>query len=65
MRGLIPALVLEEIEKHIAPLKLHEFFDLIVGTSTGGMIAIGISKGLQAGGTTQDGSSTFVELYGS
>jgi patatin-like phospholipase/acyl hydrolase len=38
IRGLIPALVLEEIERR-AGRRVHELFDLIAGTSTGSIIA--------------------------
>lgn len=47
IRGLFPAQYLANIEeatgKHI-----NEFFDLIVGTSTGGIIALGLSVGIPA-----------------
>ena len=43
IRGIIPAMVLsvieEKIGKHIA-----EVFDLIAGTSTGGILALGLVK---------------------
>ena len=38
IRGLIPALVLEELERR-AGRRTHELFDLIAGTSTGGILA--------------------------
>jgi uncharacterized protein len=41
IRGLIPALVLEEIERR-AGRRVHELFDLIAGTSTGSIIACGL-----------------------
>lgn len=43
IRGLIPAIVLAEIEKK-AVKPIHECFDLIAGTSTGGIIALGLTK---------------------
>lgn len=53
IRGLIPALVLEEIEKRLnakvkagagrTPVPLARAFDLIAGTSTGGIIAAGLT----------------------
>jgi len=39
IRGIMATRVLEEIEKN-TKLKIHELFDVIVGTSTGGIITI-------------------------
>jgi patatin-like phospholipase/acyl hydrolase len=61
LRGLIPLLVLKEVEK-ITGKKIHELFDLIVGTSTGGIIACGLTA-------TKDGKTPLltidelIELY--
>jgi len=41
--GLIPALVLAEIEK-TTNQKIADLFDLIAGTSTGGILALGLCK---------------------
>lgn len=43
IRGLIPALVLADIEKKTGK-RIAELFDLITGTSTGGILAIGLCK---------------------
>lgn len=43
IRGLIPALVLTEIEKRTG-YRISQLFDLIAGTSTGGILAIGLCK---------------------
>ena len=44
IRGLIPAKILEDIEeKALGKKKCSEFFDLVVGTSTGGIIAAAIA----------------------
>lgn len=40
IKGLIPALILERIE-HICGGAVHDLFDLVVGTSTGGILALG------------------------
>lgn len=52
IRGLIPAKVLAELEaelqKEEPDKKLHEHFDLICGTSTGAILAIGIALGIPA-----------------
>jgi len=43
VRGVIPALVLAEIEKRTGK-PISELFDLIAGTSTGGLLALGLVK---------------------
>jgi len=43
IRGIIPARVLVEIEK-LTRRPIAELFDLIVGTSTGGILALGLTK---------------------
>jgi len=45
-KGLYSATVLAEIEKANKPI--HKHFDLICGTSTGGIIALGLAAGLSA-----------------
>jgi hypothetical protein len=42
IRGIIPALVLEEVERR-AGKPVAELFDLIAGTSTGGILACGLT----------------------
>jgi uncharacterized protein len=47
LKGVFPASFLAEVEQELdAPLA--DYFDLIVGTSTGGIIAIGLGLGLSA-----------------
>jgi uncharacterized protein len=47
IRGLVPALVLEELERRLKAKgktePLHAYFDLIAGTSTGGILAAGLA----------------------
>jgi uncharacterized protein len=43
IRGIIPARVLQEIENHFRR-PTSELFDLVAGTSTGGIIALGLTK---------------------
>src|SRR3954469_10126713 len=43
IRGLIPALVPAEIERRTGP-PTAELFDLIAGTSTGGILACGLTR---------------------
>ena len=49
MRGLFPASFLEGLEeKYLDGQSVADYFDLIVGTSTGGIIALGLGAGLRA-----------------
>lgn len=43
IRGIIPARILADIESQTNK-QIFELFDLIVGTSTGGIIALGLVK---------------------
>ena len=47
IKGVFPASLLTEIEKQIDG-KIYEYFDLISGTSTGGIIALGLALGMTA-----------------
>ena len=47
IRGYLPALVLAEIERRAGTPAANQF-DLVVGTSTGGIIGIGLAAGLSA-----------------
>ena len=43
VRGIVELVILQEIERSLGPgLPIQAFFDLIVGTSTGGIIALGL-----------------------
>lgn len=51
IRGVIPSKFLSKVEDHFRDengdrVKLHEYFDLICGTSTGAIIAIGLGLGM-------------------
>lgn len=52
IRGIIPAKVLSELETELQKddpdKQLHEHFDLICGTSTGAILAIGLALGIPA-----------------
>lgn len=43
IRGIIPALILAEIEKRTGK-RIFQLFDLIAGTSTGGLLVLGLTK---------------------
>jgi predicted acylesterase/phospholipase RssA len=47
IRGYIPALVLAEIERRAGP-PVIDLFDVVAGTSTGAIIAIGLTSGISA-----------------
>ncbi|WP_170878427.1 CBASS cGAMP-activated phospholipase [Daejeonella lutea] len=52
IRGLIPAKILAELESQLSIAdpnkKLYDYFDLICGTSTGAILAIGVALGIPA-----------------
>jgi patatin-like phospholipase/acyl hydrolase len=45
LKGIFSAAVLADLEKDLG-IRIQDYFDLIVGTSTGGLIAIGLGLGL-------------------
>ncbi len=53
--GTFPAAFLAGLEQHLNGRPIGSYFDLIAGTSTGGIIAIGLAMGLRA--------SDLLELY--
>ncbi len=48
IRGVFPAAFLARLEQYLEH-PIGRYFDLIAGTSTGGIIAIGLGLGLSAG----------------
>jgi patatin-like phospholipase/acyl hydrolase len=42
LRGIIPIVVLQELERRMGGKRIHEMFDMVAGTSTGGLIACAI-----------------------
>lgn len=61
IRGLIPAQVLKEIERRTGR-RIAEMFDLVAGTSTGGILALGLTKPDDAG-KPQFTAADMCELY--
>src|SRR3954464_5298965 len=61
IRGLIPALVLAEIERRTGRATA-ELFDLIAGTSTGGILACGLTCPGE-GGRPRHSAEELAELY--
>jgi hypothetical protein len=47
IKGVVPASLLAHVEESL-PHKISDYFDLIAGTSTGGIIALGLGLGLSA-----------------
>lgn len=57
IKGLFPATVLAELERrYLGGNSIVSYFDLVTGTSTGGIIALGLGAGLTA--------SKLAEVYG-
>ena len=61
IRGIIPALVLAEIERRTGR-PIHQLFDLIAGTSTGGILSLGLVKPGKRG-RAQYTAKKLVQLY--
>lgn len=50
LRGIIPVMILQELERRMGGKRIHEMFDMIAGTSTGGLITSAITLGDGKGG---------------
>lgn len=61
IRGIIPAIVLAEIERRLHK-PISSLFDIVAGTSTGGILAVGLSKPT-SDGTPEFSAQDMVELY--
>ena len=59
IKGVFPATFLASVEETLGGAPVSGFFDLIAGTSTGGIIALGLGLGLRASEILQ-----FYESYG-
>ena len=50
IRGIFPAAILADLERtYLAGDSVAKYFDLITGTSTGGILALGLAAGMTAG----------------
>jgi uncharacterized protein len=61
IRGVIPAIVLTAIEE-LTGRAIHELFDVLAGTSTGGIIALGMTRPGPSGGA-RFRAAQLVEMY--
>lgn len=61
IRGIIPAIVLAEILRRTGR-PTSQLFDLMAGTSTGGILALGLIKPAQGGGPEYS-AKKLIELY--
>src|SRR5438067_10935122 len=61
IRGLIPALILAKIEDQTKQ-RISDMFDLVAGTSTGGILALGLTKP-GADGKAEKSAQDVARLY--
>ena len=61
LRGMVPLMVLQKIEKETGK-RIHELFDMVVGTSTGGIIVCGV-LGSEDGKTPRLTLDQLMNLY--
>jgi patatin-like phospholipase/acyl hydrolase len=62
LRGIIPAMVLAEIEERTGK-PIAETFDLIAGTSTGGILALGLAMPGNEGSKPRYAAKDLIKLY--
>jgi patatin-like phospholipase/acyl hydrolase len=62
IRGIIPAVILSEVERRTGR-KVNELFDVIAGTSTGGVIALGLTKPGSDKSSPEYSAADLVRLY--
>ncbi|MBD2043675.1 CBASS cGAMP-activated phospholipase [Microcoleus sp. FACHB-672] len=62
IRGIIPAMVLAEIEARTQK-RISEMFDLIAGTSTGGLLALALTKPKKNSNQPQYKATNLVRMY--
>jgi patatin-like phospholipase/acyl hydrolase len=62
MRGIIPAMIMAQIEARTQK-PIAELFDMIAGTSTGGILALGLTKPLEGSKKPEHSAQSLVRLY--
>jgi patatin-like phospholipase/acyl hydrolase len=62
IRGIIPALILAELEKRTGR-QVHELFQLVAGTSTGGLLALGLAVPGRSKKKARYSAGAMVDLY--
>jgi predicted acylesterase/phospholipase RssA len=62
IRGAMPARILQEIEERTGR-PVCELFDLVAGTSTGGILALGLTKPAATGGGPAYAAADLLRLY--
>jgi predicted acylesterase/phospholipase RssA len=62
IRGVIPARILQEIEQRLGR-PVCELFDMVAGTSTGGIIAIGLTKPRDGTREPANSAADLLDLY--
>lgn len=63
IRGIIPAIILDKIEQRTGK-RISQLFDLIAGSSTGGLLALGLTKpNLENPGEAQYTAQDLINLY--
>jgi predicted acylesterase/phospholipase RssA len=63
IRGIIPGVVLAEIERRMGGRRIAQLFDLIAGTSTGGILALGCAVPGEDGETPRYAAADLLKLY--
>jgi len=62
IKGIIPCIILKEIEEKTGR-KISKLFNLIAGTSTGGIIALGLTKKDRSGMVNTYSANDLLDLY--
>lgn len=62
IRGVIPAYILKQIEAELGK-RIYECFDIIAGTSTGGIITMGLTTPIVSNGNVPYSASEILQFY--
>jgi len=63
IRGIVPGVVLSEIERRMGGKRIAQLFDLIAGTSTGGILGLGCAVPGEDGETPRYKAEDLLKLY--